>query len=274
MAYKTLLTIATNPETATKTLAAAADFALATDAHLDAIALGVDQLPLDYSYMGAVVIPSVTDVAGDQARATMEALNAAVTAQSPVLRAAVSSAITQTGTLTEYVAERARFADLVILSCPAEHDLDAEAVLEAALFGGAAPVLLVPEGQKLPTKPARIVIAWNNSREALTAVRYAMPLLLGAGQVDIAIVGATQDDGDPGAALCQMLVRHGVHAQVTVLPKDLPRVVDVLQRHAMDQNADLLVMGAYTHSRLRESVLGGATRHILQGTRLAVFMAH
>lgn len=274
MAYKTLLTIATNPEKAALTLAAAAEFALAHDAHLDAIALGVDQMALDYSYMGAVVMPTMTDDALIQATATEAALIAAVTAQSPVLRVAVSQAITQTGTLTDVVAERARFADLVILSCPAEHDLDAEAVLEAALFGGAAPVLLVPEDKKLPTKPKRIIIAWNNSREALMAVRHAMPLLLSAKTVDIAIVAPINIEGDPGAALCQMLVRHGVKAQVTILPKDMPRVTDVLLRHATEQDAELLVMGAYTHSRLRQSVLGGSTRDILQGTRLAVLMAH
>jgi nucleotide-binding universal stress UspA family protein len=274
MAYKTLLTIATNPEKAALTLAAAAEFALANDAHLDAIALGVDQLPLDYSYMGAVVMPTMTDYAATQAKTTEAALTAAVIAQSPVLRAVVSQAITQTGTLTDYVAERARFADMVVLSCPAEHDLDAESVLEAALFGGAAPVLLVPEGNKLPAKPAKIIIAWNNSREALTAVRYAMPLLLGAEMVDIVIVAPINTEGDPGVALCQMLVRHGVKAQVTVLAKDLPRITDVLRRHATEQAADLLVMGAYTHSRLRESVLGGSTREILRGTRIAVLMAH
>jgi nucleotide-binding universal stress UspA family protein len=274
MAFKTLLTIATNPESAALTLASAAEFALACDAHLDAIALGVDQLLLDYSYMGAVVMPTMTQAAEVQATATEAALNAAVIAQSPVLRAAVVKSITQTGTLTEFVADRARFADLVILSCPAEHDLDAESVLEAVLFGGAAPVLLVPEGKKLQIKPTRVMIAWNNSREALTAVRYAMPLLLSAKVVDIAIVAPTNIDGDPGAALCQMLVRHGVKAQVTILPKDMPRITDVLQRHANDSATDLMVMGAYTHSRLRETVLGGSTREILHGTRLAVLMAH
>lgn len=274
MAFKTLLTIATNPENAGLTLAAAAEFALVNDAHLDAIALGVDQLPLDYSYMGAVVMPTMTDDALVQSKTTEAILTAAVIAQSPVLRVAVSQAVTQMGTLTEFVAERARFADLVILSCPAEHDLDAESVLEAALFGGAAPVLLVPNGQNLPTKPTRILIAWNNSREALTAVRYSMPLLLKAKIVDIVIVARITTEGDPGAALCQMLVRQGVKAQVTVLAKELPRVTDVLRRHATDTQADLMVMGAYTHSRLRESVLGGSTREILHGTTLAVLMAH
>lgn len=274
MAYKTLLTIATNPDNAAHILRVAADFALAADAHLDAIAIGVDQLPLDYSYMGAVVIPAMSDLAAQQAAKTETALSAAVIAQSPVLRASVTSSITQTGTLTEFVAERARFADLVVLPCPAEHDLDAEGVLEAALFGGAAPVLLVPSGQTVQTHPKRVVIAWNNSREALTAVRYAMPLLLGAKSVDIVIVSPTDIAGDPGAALCQMLVRQGVAAQITVLPKNLPKVIDVLQRHAMEQDADLLVMGAYTHSRLRESVLGGSTRHIIQSAQIPVLMAH
>ena len=71
-----------------------------------------------------------------------------------------------------------------------------------------------------------------------------------------------------------MLVRHGVHAEVSVLARDLPRVSDVLTRHAMDTDADLLVMGAYGHSRFREAILGGSTRNMLEKTEIPVLMAH
>jgi nucleotide-binding universal stress UspA family protein len=79
---------------------------------------------------------------------------------------------------------------------------------------------------------------------------------------------------DPGGLLCQFLVRHGVRAEVVVLAKALPRVSDVLARHIRDANADLLVMGAYGHSRFREAILGGATRDMLEKAEVPVFLAH
>jgi nucleotide-binding universal stress UspA family protein len=71
-----------------------------------------------------------------------------------------------------------------------------------------------------------------------------------------------------------MLSRHGVRAEVSVLAKTMPRVCDILTRHARDIDADLLVMGAYGHSRFRESILGGATRNMLEMAQIPVFMAH
>ena len=79
---------------------------------------------------------------------------------------------------------------------------------------------------------------------------------------------------DPGGALCQMLVRHGVKAEVTVLARTMPRISEVLARHVRDMNADMLVMGAYGHSRFRQAILGGATRNTLESTEVPVFMAH
>jgi nucleotide-binding universal stress UspA family protein len=70
-----------------------------------------------------------------------------------------------------------------------------------------------------------------------------------------------------------MLVRHGVHAEVTVLARSLPRVSDVLARHVLDEDADMLVMGAYGHSRFREAILGGATRNMLEQATVPVLMA-
>jgi len=74
--------------------------------------------------------------------------------------------------------------------------------------------------------------------------------------------------------LSQYLARHGVHAEVSVLAKTLPRTSEVLSRHARDENADLIVMGAYGHSRFREAILGGATRNMLEMADIPVFMAH
>ena len=95
--------------------------------------------------------------------------------------------------------------------------------------------------------------------------------------MNIAVIDPPQhgpERSDPGGMLCQMLVRHGVRAEVSVLAKTLPRISDVLARHVRDQNADLLVMGAYGHSRFREAILGGATRNMLEEAEVPVLMAH
>jgi nucleotide-binding universal stress UspA family protein len=281
MAYKSLLTVAATPTGLIAPVTAAAKIAQVMDAHLDALALGVDRTQIGYSYVGsgAVVIAAAMERAEAEARETEAALNAALGAQLPDLRASVESIVTQLGAVTDVVAARARYADLVILPLPYGKDrgVEDEAVAEAALFEGMAPVLIVPpSGLKAP-EPKRIIVAWNQSREALAAARRAMPFLRRAENVQIVVIDPPThgaERSDPGGLLCQFLVRHGVHAEVTVLAKSLPRVSDVLARHLRDVDADLLVMGAYGHSRFREAILGGATRDMLEHADVPVFLAH
>jgi nucleotide-binding universal stress UspA family protein len=79
---------------------------------------------------------------------------------------------------------------------------------------------------------------------------------------------------DPGGLLSQYLARHDVNIEIDVLSKALPRVSDVMRRHVTDIDADMVVMGAYGHSRFREAILGGATRNMLETSEVPVFMAH
>jgi len=281
MAYKSILTVATSTKGLLPVVSAAAQIATRADAHLDALALGVDRTQVGYSYVGsgAVMIAAAMERAEGDAREAEKALNSAVGAQAPGLRVAVESAVTQLGALTDVVAARARYADLVVLPLPYGdgRGVEDEAALEAALFEGMAPVLVVPEqGMKSPD-PRRIVLAWNQSREALVAARRALPFLKRAESVSIVVVDPPThgpERSDPGGLLCQLMVRHGVHAEVTVLARTLPRISDVLVRHMRDMNADLLVMGAYGHSRFREAILGGATRDMLEKAEVPVFLAH
>ena len=122
-----------------------------------------------------------------------------------------------------------------------------------------------------------MVLAWNQSREAMRALRAALPLLQAARSVSVAIVDPQHfgaERSDPGGALCVMLARHGIRAEVAVLARTLPRVADILNRHARDTGASLVVMGAYGHARLREYVLGGATRSMIDAADVPVFLAH
>lgn len=281
MAYKSLLTVATSGQGLLPVVSAAAQIATRADAHLDALVLGVDRTQVGYSYVGsgAVMIAAAMERAEEEARATTKAMEEALGAQAPGLRAAVDSAVTQLGALTDVVAARARYADLVVLpqTYGANRGVEDEAVTEAALFEGMAPVLIVPDKGMASTDPRRVVVAWNQSREALVATRRAMPFLRRADSVSIVVIDPPThgpERSDPGGMLCQMLVRHGVRAEVVVLAKSLPRVSDVLSRHLRETDAELLVMGAYGHSRFREAILGGATRNMLEHAEVPVLLAH
>jgi nucleotide-binding universal stress UspA family protein len=122
-----------------------------------------------------------------------------------------------------------------------------------------------------------VSIAWNESNESQIAVRAALPYLQAADSVQF-VVNAPPTHGptrsDPGGLLSQYLARQGVRAEIDVLAKTMPRVSDVLLRHAADTKSDLVVMGAYGHTRFREAILGGATRYMLEQTELPVLMAH
>lgn len=282
MAYKSILTVLTSAADAALAVSSAARLARSQDAHLDVLVLGVDRTQLGYSYIGAgaVLMEVAMDRAESDARAVEAAARTALAAEPGDLRWALEAAVTQIGALTDIVAQRARFADLVVLPRPygPGKGADAEAVVEAALFDARVPVLVLPSsGLRDGAVPRRVVLAWNQSAEAMAATRVAMPLLKGADLVDITVIDPPPhgpERSDPGGMLCQMLVRHGVHAEVSVLARSLPRVSDVLARHVTDQNADLLVMGAYGHSRFREAILGGATRNMLEKAEVPVLMAH
>ncbi|MDB5667017.1 universal stress protein [Cypionkella sp.] len=281
MDYKTILTVLSSSADAKRTIACAARVARAQDAHLEVLVLGVDRTQMGYSYLGTEA--ALMQVGIDRAEADISALQAEVTAalaaEGSDLRYSVETEISQLGAISDLVAQHARYADLVVQPLPygANTGSEAEAVVEAALFEGKAAVLVHPvTGLGQNAQPKRIVIAWNQTAEAMTAARRAMPLLKAAELVNIVMVDPASSaaaPAEPGALLCQMLSRHGVRAEVSVLARTLPRVADVLNQHARDQNADLLVMGAYGHSRLREAILGGTTRYMLEGALVPVLMA-
>jgi nucleotide-binding universal stress UspA family protein len=102
-----------------------------------------------------------------------------------------------------------------------------------------------------------------------------LPVLARASQVEIVVVDPPRhgpDRSDPGGRLAQMLARHGIRADIRILARTMPQISDVLARQVEDSGADLLVMGAYGHSRLREAILGGATRNTLEKSKVPVLM--
>lgn len=279
MPFKTVTTVVCNLEADTHALDAAVALARREDAHLDVICLGLDRTQPGFYYAGtnAMALQDNLQQAQTESREIEEKVTAYLSgAEIPWVTNAMTA---QMAGLTPQLAHFLRFSDVVVLPRPYgpgrghEH----EEILEAALFSGHVPVLVMPDDTDLPEQIARVVVAWNESAEALGTVRAALPVLQNADLVDITIIDPPQhgpDRSDPGGSLCQMLVRHGVRAEVSVLAKTMPRVADVLERHVVDKDADLLVMGAYGHSRFRESIMGGATRNMLELATVPVLMSH
>jgi nucleotide-binding universal stress UspA family protein len=176
----------------------------------------------------------------------------------------------------------ARYADLLVIgqAAPDEPECGVEANFpELLVLAAGRPVLIVPYyTDDYLRLGQRILVAWNASREATRAVSDALPLLQRAQLVTIMAVNAepgTFAHGDiPGADLAHYLARHGVKAQVSPSYTDQIDVGDDLLARASDLDIDLIVMGAYGHSRLREIVLGGVTQKLLRHMTVPVLMSH
>ncbi len=179
------------------------------------------------------------------------------------------------GSPSAFLAERARGADLVLVGRQGPADGDPGPLGVSAgtvLMEAGRPVLVVPPGlERLDAR--RVVVAWKDTREARRAVRDALPFLAGAERVQVVAVGAeTRRDGAEGTAA--YLAAHGVAATAQLLPGQQLGAADPLLRFAAREEADLIVMGAYGHSRLREWAFGGATRDILRTTPICCLASH
>jgi nucleotide-binding universal stress UspA family protein len=182
------------------------------------------------------------------------------------------------GDMGDVASVHARYADLTILGqVDPDNPMTPEDLPEQVILGSGRPAIVVPYAGKFRTLGAQVMVAWNGSREAARAVHDAMPLLERAAGVRVVSVNPEDRSGDaglPGADISQHLARHGVRVEAETFNADGVRVDDALLSRAFDMGADLLVMGAYGHSRLGELVLGGATRHILRQLTIPVFMSH
>lgn len=181
----------------------------------------------------------------------------------------------------------ARAADLVVVgqaepghaAAPLMADFPAYVVIHSG-----RPVLLLPYGMGACDPGRHVLVSWDASREAARALQLALPLMTRAETVTIAVFdtrSGTRTVADATSAdPVPLLARHGIKAELTIVPAEQKRghrrhdVGEALLTLAAERSADLLVMGAYGHSRFRETILGGATRSVLEGMTLPVLMAH
>lgn len=221
----------------------------------------------------------------------LDQMRAEADAEAARLRAAFEAATRREGIEGEWreameappeaVALHARYADLSILGQPEPGTPSAgltELVLEAALFSSGRPVLMLPYAGHFEAALGAVLIGWNATKEATRAVSDALPLLQTAREVRVLSInprnGVGGQDDLPAADIALHLARHGVTATAQHIVTSEIGEADVLLNTAADLGADLLVMGAYGHSRLREMVFGGVTRGILARMTVPVLLSH
>ena len=277
MTFRTLLTV-TGPDQGEGDLRLAADLCEQVDAHLSVLVLELAAPPSGGEY-AAVVSPAWLE----ERQAELKRLEKRISDVAAYLfRSAVSADLSDDypdiGWADDVIGRRARYADLTILGPDllASHSLK-DKVIEGVLFSSGKPLLLVPEGSRPTLTPKRILVAWDARLESSRAVRESLDLLKGADDVRLVMVdpleGEFHHGAEPGADAATYLARHGVKVTVDRLPSSNHSVADVLRQHAGDVAAELMVMGAYGHSRLRERIFGGVTKSMLEGQSLPILMA-
>lgn len=201
------------------------------------------------------------------------AQNVSVAAMAPAPSGLSASYLEETGLEEEIVARKGRLCDLVVVARPeGETDLPAAATLNAALFETGRPILMT--GKPLAEIGKRVAVAWNGSAEAARALAASMPFLTRDGAQVTLLVGEEEGRAAYGRSVQEYLSWHGVDSEMRLFAAHGSHIGEKLLHELEQSKADLLVMGAYTHSRLRQLILGGVTRHIVAASPLPVLFAH
>jgi nucleotide-binding universal stress UspA family protein len=172
----------------------------------------------------------------------------------------------------------ARHYDIsVIMQSDAENWVNNDTLIEAALLDSGRPVIVVPYIQKEGLKLDRIVCCWDGSRAAARAINDALPLLQNASAVELLIVTNEKISGGleiRGVEISSHLARHGVNVELVTVPATDIDVANVILSRITECSANMIVMGGYGHSRLREFILGGTKRGVLTTMTVPVFISH
>lgn len=255
--------------------------ASAQNAHITSYAIAAT--PAAYSYgIAPVPVEMVTmqqEIAQGAAKLAIENFNKrAKNTDKP------GEILTKTGVIGFAIRELAmdaRHADLIVVGQPLPgsdgYTIHAQ-LIEEILFSAGRPVLIVPYIGAKPEAPKNVLIAWDGSQEVTRAVHDALPILKEADKVTVMVIDPDKrpdrHGDEPGADIGRHLARHGLEVTVAQEVSLGLNIGEFLISRIADGDHDLLVMGGYSHSRLREMILGGATRTVLESMTIPVFLSH
>jgi nucleotide-binding universal stress UspA family protein len=258
----------------------AGDFAISVaalfDAHLSAVAVAY-KAPIGGSILDGATVDFVDNWTAQRKTAAVQAQHSFDN------QARLASIRASSSLITDYISEAAqifgqtaRHYDLsVVAQSERDQDLPESLTIEAALFDSGRPVLVVPYIQKTGIKLDRIMLCWDGSRNAARAVADAMPLLKRASQIDVVTVDSKERRNSlRGAQIAEHLARHQFKVELMPLIAPHSDVTNVLLSQAAGSDTDLIVMGGYGHTRIREFILGGATKGMLGSMTVPVLMSH
>ncbi|MDE2517249.1 MAG: universal stress protein [Rhodospirillales bacterium] len=286
MAIRKILLPLTGTAAGESALSTALTIARVWNAHVTALHVRVDSrdvAPLAGEGLSGAMIEEMMSAtekeSSDRARAVHDMFDRFVARHQvqvadarPHAGAATASFAAITGREEDLVAQQARLADLTVVPHPeAGEDVSSSDALHAVLFDSGRPVLVAP--QTAPERiGTRVCLGWNGTAESASAVLAALPWMQKAEAVRILTAEGYQRRGPAGPELAAYLALHGITADVSTFQPVGGSVGAGILAAAAEFGCDLLAMGAYSHSRLRQLILGGVTRHVLENAALPVMM--
>ncbi|TPJ42550.1 universal stress protein [Mesorhizobium sp. B2-3-13] len=276
MRFKTIVAILQNEQDAERVLDCAIPLASRFESHL--IGIHAEALPVPYTSATGFPDTEFLQVSADMNRERAEKL------QAFFLRRIEDSGLSfEWRSLESFSGDSAltgisnvRAADLII-AAQRETDGDPSADVDTLVYDAGRPVLVVPHAGPLVTTFKRVLLAWNGSKEAARAAFDALPFIIEAEKTDILVIDPpdTLDESPEaaGAEIASALSRHGATVSVSVQKSGGTSVDDMIQNRIAETGADLLVLGAYSHSWLRQLLFGGVTRTVLRTAQVAAFLS-
>jgi len=278
MSYRTILTYLPGPDKAEELLNVAVPMATRYDAHLVCLHV-IPELefyqPVGMYYDGSI-IDAQRSALGKEADEIKDVVQKWAQPNDAKIEWRCMTA--SKGPALDYIVDQSMFADLVIAEQKTPVDLldsRADIPVQIALNGG-RPVLAIPEGCKFDGVARHALVAWNMGKSASRAAFDAIPLLRNAKDVTLFSVASDEpEDGiTPEQYMTLSLDRHDIGAQSVTDATDEMSVGEKILDYAKQTDSDLLVIGCYGHSRLREIAFGGVTRHILRNAQIPLFLSH
>lgn len=194
------------------------------------------------------------------------------------ISAAVTDEYPEVARVGHLIGRRARYADVTLIGADMlENELLKTKAIDGGLFESGRPILIIPKNSKPTLKPKNVLLAWDSGVECARAAREALDFMVSASEVHVTMIdpdtSSIANGAEPGADIAAYLAHHGVKIIVDRLPSGGDPIASVLQQHATDIAADLIVMGGYGHSRMRERIFGGVTKSMIDESRLPILMA-